>query len=76
MKTLIEQESKKSLIEKALEIYNTLKRCTETSSASVCRQCPYFKKRFENNGCCNTLMTDAAKTIKSLVKETYHDNLN
>ena len=76
MKTLIEQESKKSLIEKALKIYDALKHCTETSSASVCRQCPYFKKRFENNGCCNTLMTDAAKAIKSLVEENCHDNLN
>lgn len=69
-------ENMTNLIERAFEIHDALKNCTNTSSATVCRQCPYFKKRFENNECYRTLMTDAAKAIKSLIEETYHDDLN
>ena len=51
------------LIEKALEVCNSLMHCIAADGIYACRQCAYF-----HNGCRNELMLDAVNVIERLIE--------
>ena len=52
-----------NLIERALEVRNSLMHCAVAYDIYACRQCAYFQ-----NGCRNELMLDAVNVIERLIE--------
>ena len=52
------------LIERALEVRDSLRHCVAADGIGACRQCTYFQ-----NGCRNELMLDAVSVIERLIDE-------
>ena len=51
------------LIERALEMRDSLRHCAVVYGIYACRQCAYFQ-----NGCRNELMLDAVNVIERLIE--------
>ena len=51
------------LIERALEVRNSLMHCVTADGIGACRQCAYFQ-----NGCRNELMLDTVNIIEQLIE--------
>ncbi len=58
----------KELIERALEVRDSLRHCVAADGIGACRQCAYYE-----HGCRYTMMLDAAKVIGRLIEETNND---
>ena len=52
------------LIERALEVCDSLRHCVAVDGIGACRQCAYYE-----HGCRYTMMLDATKTIERLIEE-------
>ncbi len=52
------------LIERAVEVRDSLIHCVVATGVYTCRQCTYYEY-----GCRNELMLDAAKVIEKLIEE-------
>ena len=52
------------LIERALEVRDSLRYCVAMDGIYACRQCAYYE-----HGCRYTLMLDSAKVIERLIEE-------
>ena len=57
-----------NLIERALEVRDSLRYCVAADGIYACRQCAYFQ-----NGCRNELMLDVVNVIERLIEEIGHD---
>ena len=53
-----------NLIERALEVRDSLRHCVTADGIGACRQCAYYE-----HGCRYTLMLDSAKVIERLIEE-------
>ena len=51
------------LIERALEVRDSLRHCVAADGIGACRQCAYY-----GHGCRYTLMLDSAKVIERLIE--------
>ena len=54
------------LIERALEVRDSLMHCVVADGIGACRRCAYYE-----HGCRYTLMLDSAKVIERLIKGAY-----
>ena len=52
------------LIERALEVRDSLRHCVAADGIGACRQCTYYE-----HGCRYRLMLDSAKVIEKLIEE-------